>query len=137
MLSTIVLAASLALSAPAPGCMTVVRPVAAGQPLVAADVADNGPCERGADKTALRYASTSGLAFARRDLAKGDVLPRIGRFALPEIRPGQSLILRTQVGPVEIERVVVALQAGHVAGKLFVRAADGDVFPVAVKDIVQ
>jgi hypothetical protein len=134
------MAALMAVSVPVPsdaGCATVARTVRAGQTLVAADLGTAAACPAFNDMSAVRYDRTSSSLRAVRDLAAGDVIAPISQFTLADIRPGQLLYLHTQVGPVRIERTVVALQPGHVGGRIFVKAADGDIFPVMVKDVMQ
>ena len=58
-------------------------------------------------------------------------------FALPEVLAGDRVTLSTTVGPITVERQVVALQAAHKGANFFVRGSDGAVFIASPQDIRQ
>lgn len=53
--------------------------------------------------------------------------------AAPAVKPGEKLHVATRVGPVSIEREVLALQQGRPGRRMFVRAVDGTVFAAALE----
>ncbi|WP_448661566.1 hypothetical protein ACG3SL_12950 [Sphingomonas sp. CJ20] len=97
------------------------RAVAAGD-VVATECRDVAPAR-------LRYAQ-GGLAVARAALPAGSYLGRLAALPGRAIAPGAALTLRSQAGPVTIERAVTAMQPGLSGKRLFVRDAEGKVFAV-------
>jgi len=92
---------------------------------VGRDEVNNVPCIANATEPRLRYDAEAAAAVARASIPAGSYL---GRLRLPESTPvaaGRSMLLRTRVGPVSIERTVTALQSGRVGERLFVRTDDG------------
>jgi len=119
------------------GCRTVSRPVRVGQVIVASDLGAPISCSSQRRERALRYDPNVVAARALRDLAAGDIILRVENFALPEVRQGEELQLRTQVGPVLIERRVTALQPGRHGGKIFVKTEDGDIFATSLEGVAR
>lgn len=81
--------------------------------------------------SAFAYDDTTGALRSARDLRSGEAVARPPAFALAAIAPGQTVTIRASIGPVVVERDVVALQSARAGQNLFVRSADGQVFTVA------
>jgi len=120
--------APAAKSAPPAGCQRVAHPVAAGAIPTVDDLAP-ATCEAGPAGEAFRYDPAAKAVRATRDLAPGETVAAVPRFAIAGVRPGQRLFLKTRVGPVVVEREVEALQPARPGGQLFVRSLDGAIFP--------
>jgi hypothetical protein len=115
-------------------CMKVARPVPYGSIASRRDLVA-APCGDGrAARPFLYDASVRGMR-ATRPLAVGEIIGAIPPFALPEVREGDSVTLSTTVGPITVERQVVALQAAHEGAEFFVRGGDGNVFVASPRDI--
>lgn len=72
---------------------------------------------------------TPDRSFAFRIAAGAEPLRVIVRYAppLPAVRYGEPLTLRSRIGPVTVEREVVALQDGMAGHRVFVRDREGHV----------
>jgi hypothetical protein len=109
---------------PAVTCLRALRPLVAGEVAVRADFAVVA-CESVAD--GLSYDRSARVARLRRDLGEGEFV-RGAPSTLSEVRPGQPLILETQVGPVAIERVVRVVRPARQGDRVTVRGSDGKAF---------
>lgn len=108
---------------PTTGCFALSHAVSRGAPLTLDDV---GPvaCDAQGERTPILFDRRGAVVRAEGDLPEHSYL---GRIALPQQRGvdrGDRLTLRSVVGPVRIERPVVALQAGQ-GRRIFVRDEDG------------
>lgn len=112
-----------------PACLRLLRPVAGGMTPTRGDVAPVA-CPDDPPAGAFRYDVARRTVRALRDLVEGEVVTALPAFAIAAVRPGQALYLEARIGPVTVEREVRALQATRPGGRLFVRSAEGDVFPV-------
>ena len=118
-----------ALSGP---CYEVAVAVPAGQPVTPADVAVV-PCDQQRDAASVRLDLANGSLLAGEALAQGTYVGSARLTDPPAVRRGEMLTLRSQSGPVIIERPVVAMQASSQAeGRIFVRTDDGQVFATDV-----
>lgn len=115
-------------------CLRVRRTLGAGQSPAAGDLSP-APCGDAAPATAFRYDAAARTLRAGRDLASGEVIAAIPTFALASVAPGQRVSVRSSLGPVRIEREVVALQSAGPGQSLFVQGAGGEVFSVPFADI--
>lgn len=119
-------------AAPADGsCVALSRPLLEGESLSSADVTP-ALCGRGAPAH-LRFDRAGSVVRAVGNLAAGTPL---GRLALPEaaaIDRGDMLTLVSTVGPVRIERKVVAVQPGRAGGRVFVRDEEGQILAAPLK----
>lgn len=108
-----------------PSCVALSRPVTQGETLTLADVMP-ASCEKHA-QTQVRFDRGGSLVRAAADLEAGT---HLGRLSLPELAGvdrGDKLTLVSRVGPVRIERKVVAVQPGRPGGRIFVRDEEGQV----------
>lgn len=119
-------------SAPPTNCIRALHAVTAGAIPTGEDVAPS-PCTA-PQPAAFRFDPAARTVRAIRDLADGDVAPA-PRFALASVRPGQRLFLKTQAGPVTVDREVEAVQAARAGQSVFVRAAGGEMFAVQVAEV--
>lgn len=114
------------------GCHVLVRPVAHGMP-IEPDMVESAPC-RDQAPARLAFERSTALAVAADDLDAGAYLGRsVVRFAAG-IHKGAALTLISSVGPVRIERRVIAMQPSR-GGKVFVRDEDGQVYSARLTDI--
>jgi hypothetical protein len=78
--------------------------------------------------TALRYDPQARAARASRDLRPGEIVPGAPLAVLADVRPGQTLYLRSKIGVVTVERAVLVVQPSVQGRPLFVKASDGSIF---------
>ena len=118
----------------APACQRLTRFVPSGSPAAARDL-EPVACDGEHRETPWRY--EPGLRAARmlRDLHPGEIIAAIPAFALARVRPGERLFVSSRLGAVRVEREVRAVQPGHAGGWLFVRSADGAVFPAPTPSV--
>lgn len=129
------------------GALTLLAVTALGEPAcVAVQVAlparsaprpgDLHPAECPANPASgFRYDKLLRTVQTLRDLAPGDVVRGPPSFAVPDVRPGDVAVLVARVGPVTVRREVRALQPARPGQRLFVQAADGEVFSVPFSEI--
>jgi flagella basal body P-ring formation protein FlgA len=111
-------------------CATAARDLPAGAAIAAIDLTPTA-CRRDAPRPALRYDARNGAVVATAALPAGAYLGRVALFAgARRIAQGEALVLRSSIGPITIERPVTAMQPGRSGERLFVRDAEGNVFPV-------
>jgi hypothetical protein len=79
----------------------------------------------------FRYDRAAGAVRALRPLWTGALVRRPPEFALARIRPGETLSLQTQVGPVIVQRDVAVVRPAH-AGRAVVTTSGGEVLAVAL-----
>jgi hypothetical protein len=108
-------------------CKELAAPVARGALLAAAD-ARSVPCDGNAPQHAVQYDRRHGVVRAAADLPAGAYLGRVALPAEAGIERGAALTLVSTVGPVRIEREVVAVQPARPGGKIFVRDEEGGTF---------
>lgn len=115
------------------GCARTSQPIAAGAALKPADVVMVA-CSGERMKSALTFDRRSSAVRAATSLAAGVDLGRLVLSIAPDVDKGDKLMLVSSVGPVRVERSVVALQAGRSGGRVFVLDAEGQVVaaPLAV-----
>lgn len=114
--------------AAAPTCQRVMRPVPVGSSAAERDL-EPAPCDNEHPEAPWRYDPALHTARMLRDLHPGETVATVPAFALARVRPGERLFVSSQVGAVHVEREVRAVQPGRTGGQLFVRTADGAVFP--------
>ncbi|HEX8232321.1 MAG TPA: hypothetical protein VF559_03110 [Caulobacteraceae bacterium] len=117
-------------------CIKAAVPLTEGDYVLPA-MLEPAVCDPSSGSIRWIYSSADGRARAARGIAAGEVLPAPQALALADVRPGQPVRLRVNVGPVVLEREVLAAQAGSVGRPLFVRTAAGDVFSAANWEPVQ
>lgn len=127
-----VIIVAMLLSTASPACVRLERPLAAGDTPTPQDLSP-APC--GEALAALVYDQASGLARARRDLAQGQILRAPPSAMLARVRKGQTLRLRALVGPVMIERQVVAVRAAPAGRPVWVRGEDGVAFAASAASV--
>lgn len=111
-------------------CYSLARNVASGSP-ISADAVVGSPCRK--DATALiSYDRTGATVSADADLAAGAYLGAASFAEAPRIAKGDALVLLSRVGPVRVERRVVAMQPSRGIGRLFVRDADNAAYSVRI-----
>jgi len=115
-------------------CMRVERALNSGDTPVSSDLAP-APCGDAVTATAFRYDAVARIQKASRDLRSGEVIAAVPSFTLANVAPGQRVSLRSRIGPVLIEREVVALQSAGPGQSIFVQGPDGEVFSVLFADI--
>lgn len=128
----LLIAAWLSASTPPAPCARLARAIAAGDTPVAADLIE-APCA--AARAAFVYDRATGLARARRDLVQGEVVRPPPSTMVAAVRRGQALRVRVAVGPVAIERAVVALRAAGAGRPVWVRGEDGAAFMAAAASV--
>ena len=114
-----------------PSCVALSRPVAEGEALTVADVAA-APCDK-PERSHVRFDRTGSMTRAAADLPAGTPL---GRLTLPEaagVDRGDSLTLISTIGPVRIQRKVVAVQPGRAGSRIFVQDQEGQVLTVPLQ----
>jgi hypothetical protein len=104
-------------------CLAAVAAIPAGAVPVRTDF-QPAPCGAEASR-ALRYDARHGVLTAARDIAEGEVIAAPPLSLLPEVRPGDRLILVARIGTATVERQVIAAQPGRHGRGLFVRTGDG------------
>lgn len=87
-------------------------------------------CVENGAAPAFRYDRVGRATRLARSLAPGEVVPVYPEFGVDRISPGQMLHIEIQVGPVRIEREVVALQSARRGQKLSVVTGDGEIATV-------
>lgn len=126
-----ILGLALAGQAPDEACLRLVTDLAQGASMTAAAVVA-APCADDQAPTPLRVRGGNDDLYASTPLKAGQVIRGVVGIAPPAVAPGQSLMVSTRVGPVTIERKVVALQAARPGGDFFVRTEDGKVFTASM-----
>jgi hypothetical protein len=123
-----------AAAAPAAGrCLELSQSVVRGAALTLEDVASS-PCDPHRDAAAIRFDRGSAAVRAGGDLAEGSYLGRVELPAERGVEAGDRLTLTSVVGPVRIDRDVVALQSGRRGRGLFVRDSDGQAIAAPLAD---
>lgn len=115
------------------GCSATAQPIAQGTALTPADIV-TVLCDAGSIDAPVRFDRRASAVRASVALAAGTRLGRIALPGAPDVDSGDRLTLVSAVGPVRVERQVVALQAGRAGGRVFVRDAEGQVVaaPLAI-----
>jgi len=109
-------------------CFRLAVRKSAGQ-LVSREDTEPATCEAGKQTAAIRYERDTGTVEASEDLEAGAYLGHVSLAAAPAVRRGQKIVIGGAVGPVQVQRTVVALQSVTASGqRLFVRDGDGEVF---------
>lgn len=80
----------------------------------------------GEEAAAFRYDAPTRTMRATRNLEEGQTVPALPERLLPDIRPGDTLHLAVRVGPVVVQREVVAIQPGWSGETLFVKTGSGE-----------
>ena len=112
-------------------CVRLVAPIAAGSIANTGDFAPTS-CGGAESPAAWEYDVSAHAARATRNLEAGQIVASAPRFAIPDVRPGEKLYAQARVGPVVVEREVEAVQSAALGHRLFVRAADNQVFSVTL-----
>lgn len=121
-------APSAASGAPARACVRLTAPLAIGAYPTPAELT---PAACGnMPLAALRYDRRSGVVRADRDLKAGDILLGPPASAVAGVTPGQALLLEATVGPVTVQRRLVAVQAARPGQAVFARTEDGHVISI-------
>ncbi len=121
---------------PHAACLEPTRALAAGETVSTQDFR-SASCGAEPALPSLRYDARSRAARAVRDLSPGDRIATAPASAFAAVKPGETLNVRTQAGPVVVEREVTALQTGWPGKPLFVRAADGAVLKAILPEDAQ
>ena len=121
-------------TAPHLGCLRVIKPVAVGDPIATSDLGEAVACAADDGVPAVGFDRATSMVRARRDLAIGDIIVAQPLGALPAVRKGDNLIMRSRIGAIAVERPVTALQAGRAGRQIFVTTTDGQVVPVRVDE---
>lgn len=116
-----------------PSCYSARSDLPAGTYIVRADV-NQVDCSAARGDARLRYDAAARAPYARDQVAAGSYLGALRLEADRPVARGTAMLLRTRVGPVTIERKVVAIQAGRGGKRLFVRAGDGAAFASRLAD---
>jgi hypothetical protein len=128
---------SFAASASAAGrCFELSQAVVRGAALTLEDVAST-PCDPHRAAAAIRFDREGAAVRAGGDLAEGSYLGRVELPAEHGVEAGDRLTLTSVVGPVRIDRDVVALQSGRRGRGLFVRDSDGQAIAAPLADARQ
>jgi Chaperone for flagella basal body P-ring formation len=116
-------------------CKALTRPLAHDEAVVASDV-ETVPCDRVPPEGMLRFDRRGGVLRAAAPLEAGAFLGRVALPAAAAVDAGDRLTLVATVGPVKVEREVVAMQPGRSGGRLFVRDEQGQVSsaPLAIAE---
>jgi hypothetical protein len=109
------------------------------QPIAAGDAIDAGratvvTCDTDRARARLSYDPTARVPKATIALAAGSYL---GPVVLPSSLPqpaGQTMTLRTQVGPVTVDRAAVLVQPGRAGRHVFARLSDGKIISAPLAD---
>jgi hypothetical protein len=112
-------------------CLELINPVAAGAIIDAEDVVAI-ECRDGEGAVGIAYDRIAAAPRAAADLAAGHYLGRVVLGPAGGADAGAALTLASTIGPVRIERRVVALQPARQGGRLFVRTEDGEVLVAAI-----
>ncbi|ALN93519.1 flagella basal body P-ring formation protein FlgA [Lysobacter gummosus] len=112
-------------------CLRVLRPVARGQALRAADVRFD---RCGADTLVQRahYDRDSGLVRAPVDLAAGDAIAPVAESLFADVRQGDKLALIYRDGPIAISRNGVAARDAKAGAPVRVAMGDGAIVTAPV-----
>jgi hypothetical protein len=108
-------------------CVRLARRVEAGE-YFGPSAYSAEPCGPARRATSYRYDARTGAVRAARVLEPGELISAPPRSLSADVEPGQTLYLETRVGPVTLQRKVVALQPSRSGQALFVKAEDGSVF---------
>lgn len=108
------------------GCVRLTRSLAAEEPIGRDDLVAV-PCGDAQPSGLVRLDPRNGVARAMSSLEQGAYLGRLTVPPAPAVDAGKRLTLVANVGPVRVEREVVALQAGREGKRLFVRDEEGQV----------
>ncbi len=116
-----------------PICYAAAHAIETDEPLTRADVVA-AACILNSERANLRYDRLHGAVRASEHLIAGEYLGPLA--ALPGVFPDadDALILSAAIGPVRIERDVVAVQPS-LGEAIFVRDRDGDVFRAEVASL--
>lgn len=109
-------------------CYETARSLAAGEALTIEDVTA-ATCDNERKKTAVRHDRETSATVAGQAVNSGEYLGAVHLGSRVSVRRGDKLILKSQAGPVVIERPVVAVQGGRPTDRrVFVQTDDGAVF---------
>ena len=108
-------------------CMRVLKPIASGAAPRAGDL-EPAPCGENRPRRAFAYDRTTRVARAARALSPGETIAAIPASSLAGVRAGDAYVVTARVGPVRIERHVVAVRSAQAGGRMFVVGDDGEVF---------
>ncbi|WP_077145902.1 hypothetical protein [Sphingopyxis sp. KK2] len=114
-------------------CFELNQPVAAGEPIDAGGATPIA-CDASRQRVRLSYDLASRAPVSAVALAAGSYL---GPVALPSLLPqptGQTMTLRTRVGPMTIDRAAVLVQPGRAGRHAFVRLSDGKIISAPLAD---
>lgn len=114
-------------AAPAQACLAAARSLAVGE-TPSLDDFQTAPCGPAALRTAFRYDAGLGAVRLTRALKPGEtvVSPPASTFA--GVRAGQALTLVVRVGPVQVQRQVLAARSSGRGKPVFVYGEDRKVF---------
>ena len=108
-------------------CMRAVHPLSAGAVPATGDLVV-AECGATRPELVVRYDRDMRATRLARAVAADEVVAAIPAAMIADIVPGQKLYVAVKIGPVVVQREVEALQPANLGQKLFVRAADGQVF---------
>ncbi|PSJ42213.1 hypothetical protein [Allosphingosinicella deserti] len=116
-----------------PLCRIVRTPLAEGSVITAANT-EEAACVSGRPLAAVRYDRHAHAVRAAGPLEAGAALGPILLSDGLAADSGDKLLLVSRVGPVEVQRAVVAIQAALPGSRMFVRADDGSIFDIPAPD---
>jgi len=128
------LAPSHALRPDERSCFAATHPLNEGD-LVGADDVAPVACTDSETPIPVQYDRISGVARASRAMSSGDYLGRL-TVSDTRTRAGETLELSETIGPVRIERNVVAAQSVGRGRAIFVRDGNGAVFSAPLDHVV-
>jgi|CXWL01.1.fsa_nt_gi hypothetical protein len=109
-----------------PACYAAAHVVEAGEPLTGANLVA-APCRDSPADVELHYDRLHGVLRATQPLASSDYIGRVMAPPVPFPDTEDALTLSAAVGPVRVERDVVAVQPS-LGEAIFVRDNDGAIF---------
>lgn len=111
----------------APRCLRVLKSIDSGVPARSDDFAP-ASCEKLEPGAWFLWNPATRSAVTRRAMGEGTTVPRFPGYGDRSVYAGDRLAIRTQVGPVTIQRAVTALQSARTGQRLLVQAEDGTIF---------
>lgn len=106
-------------------CFAARADIAAGSFIDQSEVAPV-PCERTRPHAGLGYDASARAPLARGAIPAGAYLGPVRAVASDPVAAGETLVLRSAIGPVMVERTVTSMEAARRGGRIFVRTEDGE-----------
>lgn len=98
------------------------------------DAVTEAACKAEGGDRRLGYDAGAGAAMVRGTIPAGTYLGRLRPDDRAPIASGKTMVLRTRIGPVTVERTVTSLQPGRHGKRLFVRTGDGKLLASRLAD---